>query len=117
MLELQGTQASLQGTHTSIPGQVLLPSWLPSFITRHDPPVVSTRVKPLQRTKSHSTVRIFRAYATGSEMLPKEFPEMFEKLQQIGVNIWFPGGTTWMGSLLLWVDKSVSSLTLSEPSV
>ena len=37
-------------------------------------------------------MRIFRAYATGSDMIPKEFPEMFEKLQEIGVNIWLPGG-------------------------
>lgn len=40
----------------------------------------------------HSPVKIFTAYATSSEMIPKEFPEMLEKQQHTGMSIWLPGG-------------------------
>lgn len=68
---------------------------------------LKTPTKPPQRTKIRCPVRTLRAYATSSETISKEFPEMLAKLQQIGMSIWFPRGTTWMGHCSLGCIKPV----------
>lgn len=68
---------------------------------------LKTLTEPPQRTKIRCPVRTLRAYATSSQTISKEFPEMLAKLQQIGMSIWLPRGTTWMGHCSLGCIKAV----------